>query len=65
MHQTAMASNCPSKKRKSGQQSSKLSVRLFLLDPEKEIIKVTKKICSKEAKEQLKQKGWGPPAAGN
>ena len=47
--------------RKRGPQPSNLSVRLFLLDPENKITKVTKQTCSKESIQKLKQKGYGPP----
>lgn len=45
--------------------NTKLSVRLFLLDPEKEITKATKEIGSKKGLDQLTQKGCGPPRPGN
>ena len=49
---------------KQGSPAKKLSVRLFLLDPDKKITKVTKGTCSKEAKKQLMQNGYGPPRPG-
>jgi hypothetical protein len=58
--------NCPSPNtRKRGRQTSKLSVRLFLLDPDKDITKATKEIGSKKAINLFKQKGCGPPPPGN
>jgi hypothetical protein len=50
--------------RKRGPQPSNLSVRLFLLDPENRIAKVTKQTCSKDSIPQLMQKGYGPPQPG-
>ena len=52
------------KARKRGRPVKKFSVKLFLLDPDNEITKVTKEICSKEAINQLMQKGCGPPQPG-
>ena len=54
-----------SSRRKRGPQPSSLSVRLFLLDPDKKITKVTRETCSKGGIEQLMQKGCGPPQPGN
>ena len=51
--------------RKRGPQPSNLTVRLFLLDPDKKITKVTKQTCSKESIQQLMEKGYGPPQPGN
>ena len=51
-------------KRKRGRSSSKLSVRLFLLDPDKNITKVTKETGSEKGINQLKQKGYGSPSKG-
>ena len=50
--------------RKRGRSASKLSVRLFLLDPDKDITKVTKEIGSEKGLNELKQKGYGPPSKG-
>ena len=50
--------------RKRGRSASKLSVRLFLLDPDKNIEKVTKDIGSERGLNELKQKGYGPPPKG-
>ena len=50
--------------RKRGRAPSKLSVKLFLLDPDKNITKVTKEIGSERGLNELKQKGYGPPAKG-
>ncbi|CAB4009578.1 Hypothetical predicted protein [Paramuricea clavata] len=47
--------------KKRGRPVNKLSVKLFLLDPDNEITKVTKETCSREAINQLMQKGCGPP----
>jgi hypothetical protein len=52
------------KARKRGRPVNKFSVKLFLLDPDNEITKVTKEICSKEAINQLMQNGCGPPQPG-
>ena len=61
-----MASNdCEPSKGKLGSAVKKLSVRLFLLDPDDPIKKVTKGTCSKEAVEKLMQNGYGPPRPGN
>ncbi len=60
-----MANNPLSNARKRGRQSSKLLVRLFLLDPQKNVTKATKEIGSKKAIDQLMQEGYGPPRAGN
>ena len=56
-----MANSHLASTRKRGPQPSNLSVRLFLLDPENKITKVTKQTCSKESIQKLKQKGYGPP----
>ncbi|XP_028399725.1 uncharacterized protein LOC114523091 [Dendronephthya gigantea] len=48
--------------KKRGRPASKLSVRLFLLDPDTVITKVTKDTCSKTGIEALMQRGYGPPA---
>ena len=53
-----------SSKRKRGPQVTKLSVRLFLLDPDKNVRKVTKETCSKEQIKELMQNGYGPPQPG-
>ena len=50
--------------RKRGRAPSKLSVKLFLLDPDKNITKVTKEIGSEKGLNELKQKGYGPPSKG-
>ena len=50
--------------RKRGRAPSKLSVKLFLLDPDKNITKVTKEIGSEKGLNKLKQKGYGPPSKG-
>ncbi|XP_028399719.1 putative GPI-anchored protein pfl2 [Dendronephthya gigantea] len=47
--------------KKRGRPANKLSVRLFLLDPDTVITKVTKDTCSKTAIEALMQRGYGPP----
>ncbi|XP_028399723.1 protein NLRC5-like isoform X1 [Dendronephthya gigantea] len=47
--------------KKRGRPASKLSVRLFLLDPDTVITKVTKDTCSKTGIEALMQRGYGPP----
>ena len=60
-----MANNPLPNTRKRGRQSSKLLVRLFLLDPQKNVTKATKEIGSKKAIDQLMQEGYGPPRAGN
>ncbi len=60
-----MANNPLSNERKRGRQSSKLLVRLFLLDPRKNVTKATKEIGSKKAIDQLMQEGYGPPRAGS
>ena len=59
----AMA-NFSSNKRKRGRAADKLSVRLFLLDPEKETTKVTKEIGSEKGKNELIAKCCGPPRPG-
>ena len=59
-----MANFSTSNKRKRGRAADKLSVRLFLLDPEKETTKVTKEIGSEKGINELKQKGCGPPRPG-
>ena len=51
--------------RKRGRPANKLSVRLFLLDPDNRITKVTKETCSKNGINALKGKGCGPPKQGN
>jgi hypothetical protein len=51
--------------KKRGRPVNKLSVKLFLLDPDNEITKVTKETCSREAINQLMLKGCGPPQPGN
>ena len=51
-------------RKKRGRQPTKLSVKLFLLDPEKETTKVTKETCSKEMIIKLMQEGYGPPRPG-
>ena len=56
--------NFSSNKRKRGRAADKLSVRLFLLDPEKETTKVTKEIGSEKGKNGLIEKGCGPPRPG-
>ena len=50
--------------RKRGRSPSKLSVKLFLLDPHKNITKVTKEIGSEKGLNELRQKGYGPPSKG-
>ena len=50
---------------KLGSPVKKLSVRLFLLDPDDPITKVTKGTCSKKAIQNLMQNGYGPPRPGN
>ena len=50
--------------RKRGRAPSKLSVKLFLLDPDKNITKVTKEIGSEKGLNELRQKGYGPPSKG-
>ena len=61
-----MASNdCEPNTKKQGSPAKKLSVRLFLLDPDHEITKITKGTCSKQAIQQLMQNGYGPPQPGN
>ena len=50
--------------KKRGRPSNKLAVRLFLLDPDHLITKVTKETCSKKAIEQLMRNGYGPPRPG-
>ena len=50
--------------RKRGRSVSKLCVKLFLLDPDKNITKVTKEIGSERGLSELKQKGYGPPSKG-
>ena len=50
--------------RKRGRSPSKLSVKLFLLDPDKNVTKVTKEIGSEKGLNELKQKGYGPPSKG-
>ena len=52
-------------KRKRGRPANKLLVRLFLLDPDSSITKVTKEICSKKGISDLMEKGCGPPPKGN
>ncbi|XP_028399727.1 uncharacterized protein LOC114523093 [Dendronephthya gigantea] len=47
--------------KKRGRPANKLSVRLFLLDPDTAITKVTKDTCSKTGIEALMQRGYGPP----
>ncbi|XP_028399720.1 uncharacterized protein LOC114523089 isoform X1 [Dendronephthya gigantea] len=47
--------------KKRGRPANKLSVRLFLLDPDTVITKVTKDTCSKTGIEALMQRGYGPP----
>ena len=47
--------------KKRGRSPTKLSVKLFLLDPEKDITKITKEIGSEKGVNELKQKGYGPP----
>ena len=51
--------------KKRGRPANKLTVKLFLLDPDHETTKVTKEICSQKAIEQLMQNGYGPPRPGN
>ena len=51
--------------KKRGRPANKLTVKLFLLDPDHGTTKVTKEICSQKAIEQLMQNGYGPPRAGN
>ena len=51
--------------KKRGRPTNKLTVKLFLLDPDHEFIKVTKETCSKKAIAQLMQNGYGPPQPGN
>ena len=51
--------------KKRGRPANKLTVKLFLLDPNHETTKVTKEICSQKAIEQLMQNGYGPPRPGN
>ena len=53
------------KKRGRGRPANKLTVRLFLLDPDDPITKVTNKTCSKNAVEKLMQHGYGPPRPGD
>ncbi len=60
-----MASNPLPNARRRRRQSIMLTVRLFLLDPVKNVTKATKEIGSKKAIDQLKQDGYGPPRAGN
>ena len=50
--------------RKRGRPANKLSVRLFLLDPDNVITKVTKDTCSRTGIEALMQRGYGPPPKG-
>ena len=50
---------------KRGRPANKLSVKLFLLDPDHVVTKVTKETCSKSAIETLMQNGYGPPQPGN
>ncbi len=52
-------------KRKRGRSVDKLVVRLFLLDPDSNVTKVTKEIGSKKGISDLIQKGCGPPPKGN
>ena len=51
--------------KKRGRPTNKLTVKLFLLDPDHVTTKVTKEICSQKAIEQLMQNGYGPPRPGN
>ena len=51
-------------KRKRGS-ADKLVVRLFLLDPDGNVTKVTKQIGSKKGISDLIEKGCGPPFKGN
>ena len=51
--------------KKRGRTPNKLTAKLFLLDPDHVITKVTKETCSQEAIEQLMQNGYGPPRPGN
>ena len=51
--------------KKQGSPAKKLSVRLFLLDPDHGITKITKGTCSRQAIQQLMQNGYGPPQPGN
>jgi hypothetical protein len=50
--------------RKRGRSASKLLVRLFLLDPDKNVEKVTKHIGSPKAISELQQKRYGPASKG-
>ena len=59
-----MANLSTSNKRRRGRAADKLSVRLFLLDPEKETTKATKEIGSEKGKNGLIEKGCGPPGPG-
>ncbi|CAB3996090.1 NLR family CARD domain-containing 3-like isoform X2 [Paramuricea clavata] len=59
-----MANFHMSNRRKRGRQPSSLSVLLFLLDPDKKIIKVSRE-TKKEVVEKLMQEGCGPPQPGH
>ena len=50
--------------KKRGWPANKLTVKLFLLDPDHVVTKVTNEICSKSAIEILMQNGYGPPQPG-
>ena len=50
--------------RKRGRSPSKLVVKLFLLDPDKNVTKVTREIGSTKAISELQQKRYGPPSKG-
>jgi hypothetical protein len=50
--------------RKRGRSPSKLVVRPFLLDPDENVKKTTKKIGSSKAISELQQKRYGPPSNG-
>ena len=60
-----MANNNDPQRRKRGRPTDKLCVRLFLLDSDSRVTKVTKETCSKKGLNQLKEKGCGPPKRGN
>ena len=63
-HEENMADNCRGETTTRKRGRSKLIVRLFLLDPDKNVTKVTKEIGSKKGLSELEKKGCGPPFKG-
>jgi hypothetical protein len=63
-HEENMADNCRGETTTRKRGRSKLLVRLFLLDPDKNVTKVTKEIGSKKGLSELEKKGCGPPSKG-